>query len=302
MEVDCLSLQASAQINSGRPQAGTETSRTAYVIGQEIENIWGQANSAIPLAQGLLEMGAYSEALTKASHAVSLARTAGMLVVLGAGLITLGTVYQTMLSLDAARTVHLEALEMLEPSGMRPLIEIVSAELCTDCALAGAWSEAYRHALRVLKGRTYTVMYSTQFTPWYMVETLVRAGEVEHAREEVDGYGEHLGSSLRYRIPYLRALTVLAESQGEIEQATRHLQEAAQLAEEIGLPGELWSIQAALGEVYQQHGDENQASQAFARAAQIVESLAGKIEDERQRATFLLAQPVQHIFQRTAQN
>jgi uncharacterized membrane-anchored protein len=145
-------------------------------------------------------------------------------------------------------------------------------------------------------------MYSTQFTPWYMVETLVRAGEVEHAREEVDGYGEHLGSSLRYRIPYLRALTVLAESQGEIEQATRHLQEAAQLAEEIGLPGELWSIQAALGEVYQQHGDENQASQAFARAAQIVESLAGKIEDERQRATFLLAQPVQHIFQRTAQN
>jgi len=89
---------------------------------------------------------------------------------------------------------------------------------------------------------------------------------------------------------------------GEIERATEHLQAAAALVEEIGLPGQLWPIEAALGELYLRQGTESQAFRAFARAAEIVGSLAARIAGEQQRATFLSAQPVQHIIQHAAEN
>ena len=71
---------------------------------------------------------------------------------------------------------------------------------------------------------------------------------------------------------------VLAQARGETEQAVAHLREAATIAEQIGLPGELWPIYAALGET--------------GRAAEIVQGLAAKLDDDQWRETFLSAEPV----------
>ena len=114
----------------------------------------------------------------------------------------------------------------------------------------------------------------------------MRAGEIERVTEDVRRFGACIGTSRRYRIPYLRALAVLAQFHGEIEQPTQYLQEAARLAEEIGLPGELWSIQAALGEIYLAQGDQEQAHGAFKQAATIVRKLADALGTEEQRAHF----------------
>jgi tetratricopeptide (TPR) repeat protein len=93
----------------------------------------------------------------------------------------------------------------------------------------------------------------------------------------------------RSAIHYLRSLAVLAQFQGEIDVAVNHLQEAARFAEGVGLPGELWSICVELGEMYQKQGDESQAYHTFARAAEIKQSLANKMEDQQQRTAFLSA-------------
>ncbi|MCZ7568767.1 MAG: hypothetical protein M5U01_09285 [Ardenticatenaceae bacterium] len=61
------------------------------------------------------------------------------------------------------------------------------------------------------------------------------------------------------------------------------------------MPGEAWQILAKLGELYQKRSDEEQAQRAFVRAAEIVQSLAGKIEDEELRAGFLAAEPVRRV-------
>jgi DNA-binding SARP family transcriptional activator/predicted ATPase len=74
MEVDSLSQAASCKINNGRPHAAISEARTAHTISIEIENAWGQVNSAIPLAQGLLEIGAYAEALSTVQEAVAIAQ------------------------------------------------------------------------------------------------------------------------------------------------------------------------------------------------------------------------------------
>jgi tetratricopeptide (TPR) repeat protein len=300
MEVDCLCQAASAQINLGRPRDGIVTARTAHTMSQAIENVWGQANSAIPLAQGLVGIGAYAEALATAERGLNLARACGMGIMLVDSLVALGIVHRAMMDLDAARTVHREALALGEPTGIQLVVEIIAAELCADCALAGDWDEAHAYAMRALTERSYVVGRSTQLTLWHQTEALARAGEIAHAAEDVIGYGAQLGHSPRSRIPYLRAQAVLAQHRGEVAMAIEHLRAAAQLAEEIGLPGELWPICSHLGELYQEQGDNQQAHAAFARAATVVRSLADTIEDAQRHATFLAAPQVRYVLERGA--
>lgn len=163
--------------------------------------------------------------------------------------------------------------------------------------MAGDWGEAYTYAVQALNNRGTALYPLKGLTHWYETEALVRAGDIERAEEDVRHFGERIGKSRRYRIPHLRSLAVLAQFRGRTAQAILHLQEAATLAEEIGLPGELWSISAALGVSYQKHSDQSQARTAFVCAAEIVQSLANKIEDGRLRTTFLSAQQVQQVLE-----
>jgi hypothetical protein len=78
------------------------------------------------------------------------------------------------------------------------------------------------------------------------------------------------------------------------------LQEARTLAEEIGLPGELWQIWAARGELHEQRGESEEARGAFFWAAQIVERFAGEIEDEALKEGFLSAPQLRRVLETSA--
>jgi hypothetical protein len=82
MEADCLAQVATDRINLGRTQAGIDAAQEAYTIALQIENAWGQVNSLLPLAQGLLELGNYAGALESARQAAQLARSNHMFVLL----------------------------------------------------------------------------------------------------------------------------------------------------------------------------------------------------------------------------
>ncbi len=109
---------------------------------------------------------------------------------------------------------------------------------------------------------------------------------------------EHcLGSNQRFRIPYLRSLAALTAWEGRTEQAIDHLHEAIQLATTIGLPGEQWQIQAALGKVYETAGEQAQARAAFEEATRIIEELADGIKDETLRSRFLAGSQISPVLQ-----
>src|SRR5947209_3392855 len=108
------------------------------------------------------------------------------------------------------------------------------------CALWGEWKEAHAYALQALTARDYLWSYGWHFTLWYETEALLRGGDEKLAEENVRSFGKSMKDNRRYRIAYLRALAVLAHWQSEDNQAIAHLQEAARLAEAIGLPGERW--------------------------------------------------------------
>ncbi|MBA2679711.1 MAG: hypothetical protein H0U76_15090 [Ktedonobacteraceae bacterium] len=64
------------------------------------------------------------------------------------------------------------------------------------------------------------------------------------------------------------------------------------------MPGELWQIQAALGELYLLTRQVEQAGEAFASAAMIIHELADRIQDEALQRGFLLAQQIHYVLER----
>src|SRR5437588_10247642 len=118
-------------------------------------------------------------------------------------------------------------------------------------------------------------------------------GDESQAREAMHRLGEGLGPSPRFRISYLRSLAVLAAWDGYSEQAISHLRKAA----EIGLPGEQWQIQVALGRLYEAGGELAQARTAWAKASRIIGRLAEGIKDEARRARFLAGPQIHSVLQ-----
>ena len=108
-------------------------------------------------------------------------------------------------------------------------------------------------------------------------------------------FGEDIKENRRYRIPYLRALAVLAHARGDTAGAITHLEEARAVAEELDLDGELWPIEAALTDLYWAHGDEDTGRWACAAASTRVQRLADKLADDGLRARFLATEPIRRI-------
>jgi tetratricopeptide (TPR) repeat protein len=171
--------------------------------------------------------------------------------------------------------------------------------LCMNCAEAEEWERAHRYALETIavRKRSHAALIVLDFSQQYETEALLRGGDERQAREAVQRLGEGLGLYQRFRIPYLRSLAVLAAWEGHSEQAIGHLHEAAQLAADLGIPGEQWQIQAALGSLYEVGGEQGQAHTAFGEAARIIQGLAQGIRDEALRARFLAGPQIQPVLQ-----
>ena len=77
------------------------------------------------------------------------------------------------------------------------------------------------------------------FARYHETEALLRDRDEDPAREDVKRLGERVGGNGCYRISYLRSLAMLSRRESD-QMAIECLREARALAEEIGLPGELW--------------------------------------------------------------
>jgi hypothetical protein len=135
------------------------------------------------------------------------------------------------------------------------------------------------------------------FVRHYETEALLRGGDEELAREDAKRLGERVGENRRFRLVHLRMLAALARWDGDDEEELERLREAEALAEEIGLPGELWQIRAALGELHDRRGEPEEARDAYRRSARIVERLAGEIADEALKEGFLSAPPIRSVLE-----
>ncbi len=298
-EAFCWGLLALAQVNSGQVQPSIQSGRRALALSQEIKNVWVHINSTVFLTYGLLEAGAYEEALGLTQHAMALARTLPPTLIFQRLLTVLGSVYHALQQWEEARSPLEEAEAIAERLDLGRLRVPTLSQLCMNCAVAGQWGQAHTYALQALAVRESfeKAMILLDFSPQYETEAFLREGDESQAREAMQRLGEYVGPNQRFRIPYLRSLAVLATWEGHSEQAISHLREAAGLAADLGLPGEQWQIQAALGRVYEAGGEPAQAHTAWASAARIIERLAEGIKDEALRARFLAGPQIHPVLQ-----
>ena len=296
MEADCLSRIADARINCGQPYEGIEAARLAYAINCEIEHPWGQANCGYQLVRNLVEIGFYEEALTIALQSTEIARTLTFNIILFVNLVALGLVYQALLLPEKAIQAHLEALKLSETASLLRYIGLSLSLLCVDYVLAGELETAATYARQVLANRDPRAVVCPEVPRWPETLALVHVGLSKQATEDLQAFLQVFGANKRCAISYARANAVLAESQGENEQAQTCLQDAIAGAKDIGLPGELWQAEAALGRLYLAREEYEQAAQAFVRAVVVVEELASPFTSDELRLHFLTAPQVQAIF------
>jgi predicted ATPase len=296
MEADSLSIQAILRVYWGRLQEGITAARAGMSIGREIENPWGQANCAYIFAQGLLDSGAWTEALAVARDGVAAARAAGHPPTLVFNLLSLGRVYRAHFALAEALPILRESRVIAEALEHPFLLEWTAIELCADCVAAGDWDEAYTHALQALSARDYGQVY-VGFTRWHETEALLRGGSLDQAAEDARRMGGQFKGNRRYHLQELRARAVLAESAGDTGQAITHLEAARAIAEGFGLLNECWQLDSALGNLYLARGDQPRARRSFTQAAELVRRLANTIDDQSLRVAFLAGEPVRQVLE-----
>jgi tetratricopeptide (TPR) repeat protein len=290
MEIRCLDFLAHIRIYQGRPQEG-------MAIGREVEDISGEmpermeAIRSWAIATALLDAGEYEEALALTKAALEQGRKMRNAYLLGSNLGRLGEVYEALMNLKEARAAYEEAVNQGH-------YRVYShARFCVVAALSEDWEEANAHARKAYEvGAFYNPLLSIHLHRG--VEALLRGGDEELAREEVSRFAQRAKTNRRDRMTHLRALAVLEEWEGDTQKALGRLRKAEALAEEIGLPGELWQMRAKIGELHERRGEVGEAWQAFSRAAQTLRMLAQKIEDEELRELFLSAPRVHRVLGR----
>jgi len=298
-EALCWGLLALAQVQAGQVLGSIRSGRRALALSQESKNVWAQVSSTTNLTYGLLDAGAYEEALELTQHTIALARTLPPNIIFHLSLSTLWSVYHAMQQWEEARSTLEEALAVTETLDLGQFRVSTLSGLCMHSAEAGEWEAAYTYALKAIAVRKSVdaALFSFDFYRQYETEALLHGGDEHQAKEEVQRLGERLGRYRRFRLPYLQSLALLSAWDGESEQAISHLRQAAGLAADLGLPGERWQIQAALGRLYEAAGDPVQARTAFGEAARIIGGLAEGIKDETRRARFLAGPPIRQVLQ-----
>jgi predicted ATPase/DNA-binding SARP family transcriptional activator len=296
-EALCWAFLTLAQLHAGQVQQSMASGRRALALSEEIKNVWTQILSMGCLTYGLLEAGAYEEALGLIQQAIALARTLPLTIFLQGLLTALGSVSHALQQWQEARGALEEAVAMAKALGLRHLRVSALSRLCMHYAVAGEWEAASRSALQAIAERAEAALDWLDFCWHYETEALLHAGEERQAREAVQRLGEHLGTSRRFRIPYLRSLAILANWQGHDAQAIGYLRQAAELATDLGLPEEQWQIQARLASLYEAGGEPAQARLGWVKASTIIQRLAQGIRDETLRARFLAGSQIHQVVQ-----
>ncbi len=289
MEIRCRIYLANILIFQGRLQAGMAAAREVRDMAEELPERM-QMMSLWPIGNGLLHLGEYEEVLALARRGVEQARKARDVYLLGANLGRLGEVYEALMNLKETRAAYEEAMDQGHYRAFS------HAGYCVLAAVSEDWEDAHAHAKRACEvGMFFIPMFSIHLHR--EVEALLRGGDEELAREEVSRFAQRAKTNRLDRMTHLRALAVLEEWDGDTQKALGRLRKAEALAEEIGLPGELWQIRARMGELHERRGEVGEAHQAYSRAAQILRDLAAKIEDEGLREGFLAAPRVCRVLE-----
>ena len=175
-EALCWGLLASAQVQAGQVQHSLRSGRRALALSQESKNVWAQVSSTTNLTYGLLDAGAYEEALALTQQTIALARTLPPNIIFH--LTALGSVYHAMQQWEEARSTLAEADALAETLDLGQFRVSTRSQLCMHSAEAGEWEAAYTYALKAIAVRKSVdaALFSFDFYCQYETGALLHGG------------------------------------------------------------------------------------------------------------------------------
>ncbi len=294
-------LFGACQLSTGKLRDSLVTLEETFAFNQKIENGGGQAECAWFLALVRLELGHYGAAIRLAKEAVTQAHKTKQMRLISIANTVLGLVLRTLMDLNVAKQIQLSIVEASTEEKVDPYPDRTLSELCAIHALEGNWKQAHSYAKKGVQFLAGSALPPISWIGWYEIEALLRGGDSDLARAEVARLATVVGENRRYRLPLLRSQAVLAQGDGDLDQAIEYLQAALSLAQEMGLPGEEWPILGELGRLYAERGEEKKAREAYGEAAVIIQRLAETIDDEGLREGFLTAVSIQTVLEQSNQ-
>ena len=139
-------LLALAQVNAGQVQQSIASGRRALALSQEIKNVWTHVLSMGCLTFGLVEAGAYEEALGLMHQAV--APPLVLTHILQCLLTAQGCVSQAVQQWPEVQRAFAETVAVAQGGDFRHLRVSALSRLCLHAAVAGEWEAACRYALQ----------------------------------------------------------------------------------------------------------------------------------------------------------
>ena len=204
MAADNQRMVGGCQLQSGYPQKSLATMEEALAFSRQVENLWGQAESARFLSTIHAELGNYGEALKMAGEAFTQAQKVGEPIMTNAKT-AVGFTYRAIMALDIARAYHLEVVAETAGGGFNPFPDWTLSELCAVYAMAGEWTQAHDYARQVLAFHAGSDVLPMGMVGWYETEALLRGGDDDLARAEIARLDKVVGDNRRYRLPLLRS-------------------------------------------------------------------------------------------------
>ncbi|MGD2078119.1 MAG: hypothetical protein PVH18_07030, partial [Chloroflexota bacterium] len=306
MVVDSMATASSGYFLTGQLDLSLQRAQEALALGQKIGSIWGEGYAKLRTAFALAELGYVGQAIRDWNASVTLATGAGVL-----GMSFFLPAYEALYSILLGASDHGQQLvnrleERIrqarrdnEDVGFGGAVNDIISHMRALLLLSQGDAEAARAVpLTQIPDSTSNLLDATAYSLLVGTEgrILLATGDFAAARRSAESMRNTLEErGLAIALPTLdqiqgEALAAL----GQHDRARVILREAAEHAREMQARRQLWPILGVLARLAEEDGQDGVASALRTEARQIIELMAGDL-DESMRQAFLALPEVREV-------
>jgi tetratricopeptide (TPR) repeat protein len=238
------------------------------------------------------------EALQVLHEGLEMARRNGDRIILARVPNGIGWIYRELGDLDQAIAYDRQSVEVAR---QHKIVEAEANSLInlgqdfTDRREGERTLSAFRDAERIfdrdqwLRWRFRDIRFHAGSTEYWLSQRDFERADV-HAQKLLENANRH--EVPKYIATAHNLLAEIAVGRGQLADAEAELSAALDQLHNHPVPILAWKIYAALGRLHRQRDDDQSARAAFAQSADVIDTIAAELDDEKLKSTFLNSKAV----------
>ncbi len=271
----------------------------AEEVGSVPIKVWKLWFLSMVLAGG----GEYNEAISTAQRSLQLARDCGNVSLFCIILNTLGWIYHDLSNVELALKYNNEALENARAHQKSRASGAVPSSLL-NLGMDYLYKNDYENAEKYFK--EVIDQYQKHRVGWWRIETriLLGRGVIALAKGDCQKALQFAEASLaisekagakKYVAKGLRLKAEVLAKMGKIEEAVKLIENALNLAQQVGNPPLLWQIHYSFGLLEEKKGNAKEANEHYVKSLALIEAVASQLNDAVVKSTLLTSQETRAI-------